>query len=252
MFRGAFPGFNPLGPPWSLQIEEQFYLVFPTILRLFKGQIILVLVTVSLLSLASRVFMAFYNPGNIMLQYVGTLSRMDALAFGALSACLWRMRSQQWISRVFAWIFPLSLFLFTGFYLCVGNSWSNYLTRTVGYSINAVFFASLILWTMSYKARKVTMAFRFAPLRALGKVAYGVYLLHWPIHALVKLGSGSPILGTPTRDALTSLEAIVVTIVVAALSFKYFEKPLQIWGRKLADQNGVWLSAHTPSKCHLV
>ncbi len=84
--KGIFPVFGPLGPPWSLQIEEQFYFGFPIVVRLVRKRFEVLMIAMLLGSLAWRVLMLIYAPENAMIQYVGTLSRLDALAAGGLAA----------------------------------------------------------------------------------------------------------------------------------------------------------------------
>jgi peptidoglycan/LPS O-acetylase OafA/YrhL len=230
---GKFPPFGPLAPLWSLQIEEQYYLVFPTIVRFFRKRLSVVLIVTFFGALAWRTAMLIYYPNNWMMQYEGTLSRLDALAAGGLAALLIRHPEKDQLQRATRFVTPLLLAALVGFYLWVGSAPGSPLTRTVGYSLNALAFASLILWVMQHRNKRGSAVFRWAPACWLGKISYGVYLLQLPVQSLVKLITKSP-MGTSDRAPAESLVWLVAILAVAWLSWRYFETPLLNYGQKLA------------------
>ncbi len=233
--KGVFPLFGPLGPPWSLQIEEQFYLVFPTVVRFFRKGFLELLLGLIIGSLLWRSYWLIHASNNSMIQYVGTLSRLDSLLAGGLSAFLLRNVAQSRMRRAMLFVMPLSLIFLVAFYAMVGNEPSNPMTRSVGYSVNALAFASLILWTVQHQNEPASGIFRWTPFGWLGKISYGVYLLQLPVQSLMKLLARSP-LGTPERLPGQSLAWLTATLAVAWLSWRFFEKPLQDYGIKLTGK----------------
>lgn len=229
--KGMFPLFGPLGPTTSLQIEEQFYLVFPTVVRLFHRRLPQLLIATMIGSLAWRIAWLFWAPDNSMIQYVGTPSRLDGLAAGGLMAWLARHQDPDRLRAISKWAMPLAMISLAAFYLRVGTASSHPLTRTVGYSLNALSFAALILWAAGRRNQPSASFLRWRPALWLGKISYGVYLLQLPVQSLVKLLMRTP-LGTSQRFPTESLAALLATLAVASISWRWFEKPLLDWAPK--------------------
>lgn len=241
---GIFPIFGPLGPPWSLQIEEQFYVVFPAVVRFLKTKLWAVLSGIMIASLLWRSAGLLYAPGNPMLQYVGSLSRMDALAAGGLATLLLRRMEPDFLRRVIRWVAPLALACLVLLYICSGTEFGAPVTRSLGYSLNAVAFAALILWVVERRNESAAAPFRWGPAAWLGQISYGVYLLQLPVQAAVKMLMRAP-MGRPERLPLDSLTWLVATLALAWLSWRWFESPLQRFGHRLTTIETV--SAEVPS-----
>lgn len=81
---GPVPG--ALGPLWSVAIEEQFYLVWPTVVRLARpGRVATVAVVMVVVALATRTWLVWTgveHPGI----WCNTLARLDPIALGALTS----------------------------------------------------------------------------------------------------------------------------------------------------------------------
>jgi peptidoglycan/LPS O-acetylase OafA/YrhL len=90
-------------------------------------------------------------------------------------------------------------------------------------------------------SRIVRPALAVAPLRYLGMISYGAYLVHWPIYVWLDR-SRVHLHGWP----LTFVH-LAVAIVVATLSFLLVERPirrggLQTWQLRIAIPVGLLLS----------
>jgi peptidoglycan/LPS O-acetylase OafA/YrhL len=80
---------------------------------------------------------------------------------------------------------------------------------------------ALVLNALVHPASWLGMAVGWTPLRWIGVRSYGIYLWHYPIIVLTAPGQ--------QQRASYFLEAlqVVATIVVAALSWQYFEEPIR-------------------------
>jgi peptidoglycan/LPS O-acetylase OafA/YrhL len=97
----------------------------------------------------------------------------------------------------------------------------------VGLTWIGAFYASLLLLTLVNPGRIGTSLFRSQVLIKLGTVAYAVYIFHQGINALFHFaifGRG-PSINSWSSLSVTVLSLITV-ILLAALSWKTFEKPL--------------------------
>jgi peptidoglycan/LPS O-acetylase OafA/YrhL len=185
-FTDHMPGAPMLGPLWSLQIEEQFYLIFPFLVRNLRPQLLaLLLFCVVCLSVSLRWGLYLWNPHWLLVQYVSSPCRLDGLALGGLVALgvrvgSWRFRPVYIVLVVVSLCGALS-----GWLAWSGYDWSTGRNRTFGYSIVALAFTSVLLWVLYFRGGWQTGWLRMRPLRYLGKISYGLYLLQVPAYLLV-------------------------------------------------------------------
>jgi peptidoglycan/LPS O-acetylase OafA/YrhL len=93
------------------------------------------------------------------------------------------------------------------------------------YSLLAFLYALLLLSTLV--SPTLTAIFSFRPLRALGTVAYGLYLFHGLVSfVLFSVLDRIGLAGSQIADFSAWLLTVPLSIGLAALSWKYFEKPL--------------------------
>lgn len=192
---------------WSLAVEEHFYLVWPALLLAFSARRIprlaLALIAVAIASrllLISGGFSEFYF----------TLCRADSLAVGAAIAgmeaegvALERLRSGMMAAVAVATLVAVELFVPIA------------VKRSLTYTLVALVYASSIVWCVTQA--RATRVLTFRPLRFIGRISYGVYVLHPLIFDRV-----SALLGWGTAAAFA---AFTLTIAAAAASFYCFERP---------------------------
>jgi peptidoglycan/LPS O-acetylase OafA/YrhL len=181
---------------WSVSIEEQFYLVWPWLVRF--GATCLRRIAYGMLAIASltRVVLAIrevQHPGI----WCNTLARLDPIAGGALLACFLNGSVPRYSAR--------SRFLRIGsgamLLIASGAGGSNAgWPVLITYPLAAVASVAIIGGVLGARLR--TGAY-------LGKISYGLYVFHVAAMRLVP----SPILAMP------------LTIAAAALSYRYLESP---------------------------
>jgi peptidoglycan/LPS O-acetylase OafA/YrhL len=227
------------GPPWmsatwSLAVEEQFYLLLPAIICLCPSCWLPWLLAVLVLSsVACRVVLSWCWPEDMFAPYMLLPCRADALFLGVLGA--WGLREPRlagWL-RERVWLLRgVTLLLGMGVYFVLGR-WGIDSSRIkeAGYTWIAAFFLSLLLLTLH--DRRIARVFRWRPLMALGAISYGVYVVHFPICCLlhrVLLGEVPRIVDWTTGGV--TLLALGVTLLVAGLSYRFFESPIISLGRR--------------------
>jgi len=229
--REAITGTEPayvMAPLWSLAIEEQFYLVFPALLFWLPRRALRpTLIAAIIAALLFRVGTSLAWPSNERVQYLATPARVDALALGALLALGLR---EGWVG--FSATRPvgrlmLGLTLTTAVaFLLGGLDRTLWFGRTFGYSLVGVTFAALVLWAVMGREQRRTAWLRWGPLRSVGKICYGIYLLQRPVQVAAHKVSAA--LGVPLdpESLMTVPVLMLMTFVVASISWVGFEHPI--------------------------
>lgn len=98
--------------------------------------------------------------------------------------------------------------------------------------IPALFYALLLVSTLLN--HRLNRIFSWAPLRGLGILAYGLYLFHCAFIDAFRWLTARFFPSHPLGNSVAAIVGVLVTIPLAALSWKYFEKPLVKRGHRYA------------------
>ena len=102
-----------------------------------------------------------------------------------------------------------------------------------GYLWLALMYLCLLLLMISGRGSWAASIARIPQLRSLGQLAYGVYLFHQPVagtlHALIL--HRSPAIANGAQLGVTFL-SLAVTLVIAKVSWTFFEKRFVDWGHR--------------------
>jgi peptidoglycan/LPS O-acetylase OafA/YrhL len=216
-----------LHPLWSLAIEEQFYIVFPLLVALLPPRhLALLLSALLVLAPAFRLASYAYAPANWYLPFEATPARVDVLGWGCLLAVALRRRPH--------WLTPLTarralwaaMLLLLATAIVTGLPHQGYFAQVWGYSVVALAWATLVLWTVLHRGETSTAGLRGRPLRHLGKICYGLYLLHLPAEdGLLRLSARLGLPGDP-NSVLMFLLKCASAVLLAQLSWAFFESRL--------------------------
>jgi peptidoglycan/LPS O-acetylase OafA/YrhL len=214
---------------WSLSVEEHFYLVWPFIVLLASRRT-LIRICLAFIALALCLRITLFLIGDLGLAiYTFTPARIDELVVGGLIA-IWARRPGG-ITRL---VKPakITLGIFGIALIC---AWlrvrpEDPIFMTVGFTLLAIFFASLLILTaVSSPAHPLAFVFHTPALRFLGKYSYGIYVFHNlllpTISSFVFFDSSGQYTGLSfSRVAINMILATLAAIAAAYLSWHLYEK----------------------------
>jgi peptidoglycan/LPS O-acetylase OafA/YrhL len=200
---------------WSLSIEEQFYLIWPSLLLLFGARRCRWVAGLGAIGIAVFRY-AFWNRYEGGVLRVRTEVRADALLVGCLLALLLADPSSRRIAfRVSRWLAaPAAVGFLLGIYFCP-------LLQPLWESAS---IAGLIAFTSLHSKGIAGRILEWKPLAWLGTISYSVYVWQEPF-ALVQGGT-----------ALVVVSLGVVMPIVALYCHYFVERPLRRFGRRLAER----------------
>jgi peptidoglycan/LPS O-acetylase OafA/YrhL len=222
---GADRGAGSTNITWSVAIEEQFYLVWPLLLRVFSRRLHAYVLCV--IVGASFLFRLAHADSSMVL-YFHTMAVISDMAIGGLAAYLsinseqfrrtFRDAKRRWL--VATYVLGLILLIW-GDAVFVGS-----VGIASGRIVFALFFAFVVL-EQNFSERSFGKAGNLKMISRLGIYTYGLYLLH-PIVITLLQGALRYVRHEPSTipgELAFGVVAFVGTIVVGYLSYTYFERP---------------------------
>jgi len=215
---------SPLQNYWSLAVEEQFYVVYPTLLLVLAGlrtrlslrvKLALALTVVFCGSLAFSVIDTASSPTSA---YFSPFTRAWELALGALVAVATPLLQKvpDWVAALATW---------GGFAAIITAAVT--FTNSTPYpgslvAIPVVGAALIIAGGVRAPTRGVEVLLGLVPFRALGKLSYSLYLWHWPILILVAEHDGATVPRFPQ-----SLGWVVIAVAASTATYFLVENPVR-------------------------
>ncbi|MEO6817508.1 MAG: acyltransferase [Edaphobacter sp.] len=235
------PGFSVM---WSLSIEEFFYLAWAPLVFLVKGKDRILFPLLGAILLVEPVirFFAYTDHAQELRQMF--FARADSLAAGALIAVCMRSYGPQvfaFCQQRYTAILSSACFLFL--VALGGDLVDSNLPNHVSGDIPERTYSALmftVLWmafslilvlaiTHSGSSRWLPSALRNRGLRYMGKISYCLYLIHYPLRQIMVTHFGR---------AAGILLGLITSLLLASLSWKYFEGPIAGWKeRRFAYKN---------------
>jgi peptidoglycan/LPS O-acetylase OafA/YrhL len=221
---------------WSLAVEEQFYIVYPTLFLLigwwarngsFRTRLTIILVAVII---ASYVFSITDTFGDAQGAYFSLLTRAWELALGALIAVHGRhlQRIPQVWAAVGSWV-GLTIIMVASVTLTGSSRYPGALVAipTLAAGLIVAAGAAQPAWGVERLLRRRTFQF-------LAAISFPLYLWHWPILEIAAQRRG--VARLPVWDNMLLL---LVSGVLATLTYYFFENPIR-HNRSLATRR--WAS----------
>ena len=201
---------GPLGVTWSLAIEEQFYVVWPVVVRFCsRAQLQLLAIAELCISPALRFYLSLHD----VHLYTNVFCRLDGLMAGALLALV--VRSETFVPSRFI---PLA---WSSFFIAAPLAFAAQTLHAewIVFSLTAVASTALVYLSLFSSQKWMHAIFKDKFMVYTGTISYGLYLLHKiPIGLVESFRLYRYLLLAP-------LITTFVAYVLAALSWNFLEKP---------------------------
>lgn len=206
---------------WSLAVEEHFYLVWPFVVYYLparSSKLVASLYAPSAALLFAILTLAVFLPENAAaLIYRGSMYRMMSLAAGASLAYNESfMRNHLDVRPMKFALFALFLGVTTFSAKFLLSPLSPLLIQVAG----TLFSAGVVIIAIWSKSRSMMAILDNRALRYIGSISYGLYLYHYIIYEYFGMTNGTVV------ETSRAILAIILTFIVASLSYKFFEKPI--------------------------
>jgi peptidoglycan/LPS O-acetylase OafA/YrhL len=219
----VFVGFpsSVIFPLWAVSVEEQFYLVWPWLMRRLTRRGIAIAAAVMLaIGNIARLYLSMHHTWESKL-WTNTLVRIDPIAAGVLLAlALGGVAPRIAIGRrIVLFIAGVAGFWLAANYWVIKGDPLTVPRVMIGYPVMTIGACAMLLGVLTD-----VKPFAPGPLAYLGRISYGLYVYHvvglltsdyWVQHQTSSFG----------RYLWRVLVALAVTIVISAISYQLIEKP---------------------------
>jgi len=223
-----FPPVPYAEPLWSIGVEEQFYLLWPVLLKRFKNFLRLaVVIAVGGVLLRQLVFMLAEanraSPNLVYWNYVLNylyFTRIECMAIGGIGAWLIFKQKHATLNIIYHRLFQGLLYAATAYLLLTQNH-----KPIFNYVPYAICFCLIIINVSSNKNSLLKIENRLFVF--LGNISFSMYMFHEPAIRVVLTGLVR-MRGTRFNDAasnvLLHILAVTLTMLVSTLAYYGFEK----------------------------
>lgn len=210
---------------WSISVEEQFYAVLGIVLKWGKKVFVPFCILLIVASMAFQ-FLSVHQSINL---YFNSLSWIGTFAAGGLLAyfCLHKGRvfermknTPQWVIASVYVLFILNFIFYDRIYA------SGFMTALE--RLSAILSFGFILFEQAFCEKHLFQLGKIPFFNYLGKISYGLFCYHGLV-ILIYEKSTQTISWINSPFAVFFINPIVifvVTVVISALSYNYFEKPI--------------------------
>lgn len=231
----GIPAEGHLNHTWSLAVDEQIYLLWPLLIwwcRTKKQLMILCAATLGsslLFRLGYTIYLDFRPSLDPVAYFHHTLCRIDSFAAGSFLYCLLHYNSKWLNKRNMLLVFWTTLLMIFSFALldktadCTG-----YLMKNFGITVAGLHFTTWLYFAVRNTGKILTFIFSTRVLVYLGKISYSLYVFHWFLIILLVPKLKTLITAYLKIDSLLTAYTLcfLITFLVSALSYRYFEKPI--------------------------
>ncbi len=207
-------------PAWSIGVEEQFYLLWPALMRKSKNFVILAAVVIVTtvgaryfalaMAKASRADEDALRIWNWVINYF-YFTRMECMAIGGLFAWMVFAKKKRLLAFFHHWFVQLAVYALTAWFLVTDS-----FKPIFNYGWYSVCFAIVILNLATNPRSLIRLEGRV--FEFLGNISFSIYMLHeMAIQLTIAFGW--------TSNAMLYSVSLLLTLAVASATYLWFERP---------------------------
>lgn len=205
-----------VGPLWSVSVEEQFYLVWPPLLRRFSGHLVGAFLLVWAVSATTRTALVLMGAVHPQI-WCNTVAHLDSIACGGLLAVAFGQQNIALRGGLRLALLCCAVGVFS-----VAGHFGDFAGARALVTYPAVALASCGIIVASLRPRVDLTRYRLVrPVLYLGKISYGLYVFHLMFITLLGVGAEHE----PGRRVLLIGATFLCSVVAAALSYQVLERP---------------------------
>jgi peptidoglycan/LPS O-acetylase OafA/YrhL len=223
---------------WTLAVEEQFYLAFaPLVLLVPRRHTVKVCLTIILAGVLTKAVLEAAQVSRVAID-VDSIVNFALIGFGGLIGLNAGLSAPKRLAGGVAQMVVLSLYL--ALPMAFGT-WPH-VWPLLG-RLSAGLAGILLLQIFWGQQSWIVSILESTPLQHLGRISYGAYLIHKFVNfAMIdSLLHGLGVTSTPRYAQV--LEELAVTLVLAGLSWRYFEQPITVWAVRATSRGSSVSSA---------
>lgn len=218
---------------WSVCIEEQFYLIWPILMNVFRKKLVKLFLFMFCIRLSLRILIKvlplYFNVSEevlIGINYLLIFDKLDLFGGGMLMAILYYNKANH--KKLFDWMLqPAIQYIMITITLLYIFSLI-YLPKHIGFFADHTLFTILFGYVLlAAVSENSVLALEHPILRTLGKISYGIYLFHVAV-CQVTIFVFKKLIGHPDSflvyDVLYPAVCSIITFLIAYFSYEYYEK----------------------------
>jgi peptidoglycan/LPS O-acetylase OafA/YrhL len=230
---------------WSLAVEEQFYLLFaPLVLLVPRRHTMSVCFGLVSAGIATKIALEAEHASPVSID-VNSLINFALLGFGGVIGLSAGRPASKWYIGGAAQVAVFSLYLA----LPAVFGMRHHLWGLLGKS-SAVLVGILLFQIFHGQQSWFVKALQISPIRKIGRISYGAYLIHHFIYfsTIENLLRCIGVQITAPRSVQVLAE-LAVSLMLAGLSWRYLERPVLAWAARVTKRRSdTCAGSATPSR----
>ncbi len=223
------PALPHAGQLWSIGVEEQFYLIWPVLVKKTKQLLHLIIRLLFIILLVKALYVLLLQRGIIPQNFWTTgikrflaMSKFECMLIGAWGAYLVKNKVQNWLNILYSPVVLGSSILLLPFLSYFAYNYE--LLNNSIHLIYAVLFLVIILNVSTNPNSFLQLENPFFSF--LGRISYGLYMYHmFIIVLLIQIGKEYIEPNGILFNVYLYLSTTVASIAIATASYYWFEKP---------------------------
>lgn len=223
---------------WSIGVEEQFYLIWPLVVKYFSKNLVNRIVFLTILFIVIKLLIwAYIGKDSFMYRFI-SVTRIHCMMLGAIGSVLFYKKNVLFVDFVCnVWV------------QCI--AWLLFIIIGVGFHVSAVIahelFAiiSLVIVIGQVEPGRKILCLENTFFNFLGKISYGIYVYHPLVVFILSKYVRYLDINRQLEVVLIFSAVIGVTILISHFSYEYYEKCFI----RLKTRLAIVKSTNEPQRC---